>query len=465
MPETFKVFSSLASDFRLSAPSSSDGWECEVLASSMIRQANELAFFDVPKLWWRANGELRLPALMKKLQRWLQSQNLPASDEIVKIMLGMIAVRTMDGVNLVSILQEMQEAVRAVDVVQIHMLSEEDTSEWIGSLEWAGFRLGPLDASKLAYRCRKAKSVRFEAQARELDGVKSVQSPSTKRTFLDWSDVCWRVRSSNIKRYGPTLLEYHHQYCAHIYAAAMWSELEDAWLIPQALGLHHFSVRDLEKMSGSSTWTILSGLGPSSVHSWIGTTANEEVIRRVDLEKTEAAVIRLADHHNFGALPKSSLFPLIRSVSRSLVRSTAHLLGDREDESFLFLVIAIEQVFSEKQNTTQAVVSRTAIVAHRFLNLSYKEAEKKVARLYDARSKLVHAGASVTTESLLEANDLGEIVLKCLLRLSCGPYAQEKNLHESWLKRLDYLIAGIEAGKPPSEADLIENGIIDSPTP
>jgi hypothetical protein len=465
MPETFKVLAPFAANLRLSAPVSSEGWECEMLASSMIRQANETTFFDVPELWWRAEGELRLSALTKKLQRWLQSQKLPASDEIVKIMLGMIAVRVLDGVDLVSILKEMREAVRSVDVVQIHMLPDDETSEWSGSLEWGGFRLGALDGSKLVYRCRKAKSVRFEAQAREMDAVKSIHSPSTKRALVDWSDVCWKVRSSNIKRYGPTLLEYYHHYCSNIFATAMWSELEDVWLLPQALGLHYFNIRDFERMPGGNTWTILSGLGPSSVHSWIGTTANEKIIRLVDLEKTEATVNRLADRYHFSALPNSSLFPLIRSMSRSLVRSTSHMIGDRVDESFLFLIIAIEQVFSEKQNTTQAVVSRTALVAHRFLKLNYKDAEKKVARLYDGRSKLVHAGESVTPEYLLEANDLGEAVLKCLLRLACGQPALDQNLHESWLKRLDYLVAGIEAGKPPSDADLIENGIIHSPTP
>lgn len=465
MPESFKVFAPLAANFLLSAPPSKDGWECEILASSMIRQANDTTYFDVPKLWWRSVGDLKLPALVKKLQRWLQSQNLPASDEIVKIMLGMIAVRILDGLDLVSVLKEIRDAVRFADVVQIHMLPEEDASDWSGSLEWGGFRLGALDGSKLVYRCKKAKSVRFETQAREMDGVKSIHSPNTKRTLVDWSDVCWRVRSANIKQYGPTLLDYYHHYCSHIFATAMWSELEDAWLLPQALGLHEFNIRDFERMPGGNTWTILSGLGPSAVHSWIGTTANEEFIKLVDLNKTGAAVTRLADRHHFSLLPKSSLFPLIRSVSRSLVRSTSHMVGGRVDESFLFLIIAIEQVFSEKQNTTQAVVSRTSLVTHQFLKLNFQDAQKKVGRLYDSRSKLVHAGVSVTTEDLLDANDLGEAVLKCLLRLACGPHAQEKTLHESWLKRLDYFIAGIEAGKPPSDADLIENGIIDSPTP
>lgn len=465
MPETFKVFAPFAAHLRLSAPSSKDGWECEILASSMIRQANEAAFFDVPELWWRADGDLRLPALTKKLQRWLQSQNLPASDEIVKIMLGMIAVRILDGVDLVSILKEARDTVRSADVIQIHMLPREVSSEWSGSLEWGGFRLGALDGSKLVYRCKKAKSVRFEALAREMDGVKSIQSPITKRSLMDWSDVCWRVRSSNIKRYGPTLLEYYHHYCSRIFAKTMWSDLEDAWLLPQALGLHQFDIRDFERMPGGNTWTILSGLGPSSAHSWIGTTANEDLIKLVDLERTGAAVTRLANRYRFGTLPNSSLFPLIRGVSRSLVRSTSHMIGGRVDESFLFLIIAIEQVFSEKKNTTQAVVSRTSLVTHLFLKLSYQETEKKVGRIYDVRSRLVHGGISVTTEDLLEANDLGEAVLKCLLRLANSAYAQDNNLHEAWLKRLDYLIAGIEAGKPPSDADLIENGIIDSPIP
>lgn len=460
-PETFRTFDPLAKNFRLTAPNVRDGWESKTLAPSRVRCSRDSDFFDVPELWWRPAGEVRLQAFTKKLQYWLQTQKLPASDEIVDILTGMVAVRVLDGVSLVSILNEMQDAVRGVDVVQIQMLPEEDTSEWLGSLEWRGFRLGALDSDKLAYKCRKAKAAWFEAQSRKVDGVKSIQSPVTKRTLMDWSSVCWNVRSSNIKRFGPSLIEHYHQYCSRVFASAMWSEFEDAWLLPQSLGLHQFDIPAFQRMPGGNMWTILSGIGPSSAHSWVGSTEDEAPIKVLDLDRIAASLTSLSEKLHFNALQKSSLFPLIQSVSRSLVRSTSHLMGGRQDESFLFLVIAIEQVFSQKQNTTQAIVSRTSLVTHLFLQVNFQEAQKKIRSLYDSRSKLVHAGESVTVEGLLDANDLGEAVLRCLIRLACSPRAEEENLHESWLKQLDYLIAGIEAGIPPSDTSLIETGIID----
>lgn len=466
MNEIVKVFSTFASTLRLSPPvNGEEGWHEEELASMLILQAEATSTFDLPSIWWRDCGELRFTSFHKRLQRWLQSLQVPSSDEVVNVIIGMIAVRIADGLSLATILQELKDAIKYADVTHVHTLPETTNLDWSESIEWSGFRFESLDSSKIVYRCKKAKSDRFERQARGLDGVPSIHSPVLKQLMLDWSDVCWRVKSSNIKKFGPVLLEHYYQLCAKAYTEQMWEKLEDAWLIPQALGLHFFDLATLKNMPGGNTWTCISGLGLLSAISWMGTSFNAEVIRSLDLQQLEKSVKHLSTRYKFEVVEDSSLHPLVRSVSRSLVRSSSHMIGGRKDESFLFLIIAIEQVFSEKQNTTQAVASRTALIAHRFLKLEYYATERKVERLYDVRSKLVHKGINVTTEDLMEANDLGEIVLKCLLRLACGSHAQDKNLHESWLKRLDYLVAGIEAGKPPSDADLIENGIIDSPAP
>lgn len=466
MNEIVKVFGTFASSLRLSPPpAGEEGWHEEELASMPIVQMEGPSTFDLPSIWWRSCGELRFSAFHKKLQRWLQSLQVPSSDAVVNIIIGMIAIRVSDGLSLEAILQELKNTIKKADVTHVHTLSDDTNLDWSNSMEWAGFRFESLDSSKLVHRCRKAKSDRFEKKALELNEVPSIHSPVVKQQMLDWLEVCWRVKSSNIKTFGVAFAEHYLQLCAKDYTEQMWEQLEDAWLLPQALGLHLFDLTTLRSMPGSNTWTCISRVGMSSALSWMGVSFNAELVNSLDLPRLERSIKNLSARYQFEAVQNSTLHPLIRGVSRSLVRSSSHMIGGRKDESFLFLIIAIEQVFSEKHNTTQAVVSRTSLVAHLFLKWSFQEAQKKVSRVYDVRSKLVHGGVSVVTEDLLEANDLGEAVLKCLLRLARSPRGQDQNLHESWLKRLDYLVAGIEAGKPPSDADLIENGIIDSPLP
>jgi len=60
----------------------------------------------------------------------------------------------------------------------------------------------------------------------------------------------------------------------------------------------------------------------------------------------------------------------------------------------------------------------------------------------------------------LAANKLGIAVFRCLMHLCTTGDANKDGFHERWLKRLDLLVAGFEAEKPPSSAEMAENGIL-----
>ena len=151
------------------------------------------------------------------------------------------------------------------------------------------------------------------------------------------------------------------------------------------------------------------------------------------------------------------------------------MMGQRLDESFLLLIIAIEQVFSEREKTTQAVASRTAIAASRALisTTPQPRSTSPLSMMFGADSctkanlrqclrgfRYSYHGDN-PTEDRQAANALGEAVIRCLIRLCLLPGAEEEGFHERWLKRLDYLVAGIEAGKAPSDSELAENGLIE----
>ena len=175
---------------------------------------------------------------------------------------------------------------------------------------------------------------------------------------------------------------------------------------------------------------------------------------------------RSLDHcYKMSGLPLSPFCTLIQGIARSISRSWTHAYEGRLDEAFLFMIIALEQVFSERSATTQAVASRTAVVTYRALQKQFGEAQKMLLQLYDKRSRLVHGGKPVEYADFECANEVAKCVLETLLRLSCE-LADDSELdaettHRDWLKKLDFIKAAIEAGESIEKELLSKCGILD----
>lgn len=465
MPESFQVFSDFVGSFRLTPPE--DAAEYEHIQTSKVswHSIADDRMVYAPEIWFQPHDQLSLAALQKKLSSWLARQGLPSDEESVGLTIVVLALLAEEKTDLVESLKELQRCIKTVDVIHFHVLPSLGGSGWEGTFNWSHFRFERLDASKLGYRCRKADANLLLQKASALDGSPSIRSPIFNRPTLDISDLFWRKQSPLMKAHGIAILQCMFQHTAALFADAMWDALEDALLLPYAISFHLFDLERIRYFPEAQTWTCMTGLGISEKHSWVGCSEFQPRLRIPKLDQAQRLFDKAESRFHFEKLPLSSLSPLITTVSRTLVRGTNHLSSQRIDESFLFQVIAIEQVFSETENTSKVVSSRTSLIAQFHLKQDWQKTFKHVSTVYDKRSRLVHSGKSVTQEDLLDAADLSSTVLRCLLRLALRPESHKEDFHKLWLKRLDYLIAGIEAGKPPSEADLIENGIIDSPTP
>jgi hypothetical protein len=461
MPTSFKIFEPLASAFRLTTPFTTEGWTRTPLSMGCFNWAGKSESFGLPDLWHRQDSNLSLTAFQKKLALWMDNLGIPASEGCVAPVIGMIAMMVEGGSSLTAALTEIQNSLRQMDVTYTFVLPHLHGEGWNGCLTWEGFRFERLDAAKLVYRCNKAKALTLAMFAGKLDSAPSFASPVFRRPLLDLAEVCWRLKTAAIQRYGDKILEAHLQGTSDSHQNAMWQAIEDAFLLPNALGVHLFNFAQLRWLAGAEIWTFYTGLGPGEKFSWVGKQVVMLPLKTPSFGEAQPVLARLAKNYQFDRIRKSKLYPLLQNVSRSLIRSRNHLVGQRVDESFLFLIIAIEQVFSEKENTTQAVTRRTAIVVHRQLNMDYASASKHVGALYDVRSRLVHQGKPVTRQHRSAANSLGGVVVRSIMRLCLLPDAENDGFRERWLKRLDLLVAGIEAEKPPSPGELTENGIMD----
>lgn len=464
---SFHLFNSLVSSFRLSEPENLNEYENIKVSNHEWTEAETGKITQMPAVWYKPDGNLTPKALQEKLAKWISRRGIVVNNEIAGIMINLLALLSEDGHTLSETLDFMEQHVFEVDVQHCHLLPNLDGDGWNGALVWDEFEFGRLDCNKLINLCRVANAVTLEKSAASLDGAPGFWSPIFRRKIIDVGRLFWTLRSPAVAKYGENLLQSYLFQTASLHIDEMWDELEDAFLIPFGLSYPFIDLTALRVATAAESWTYYSGIGQNGAQSWIGKKISLSTLRMPkDLGPIQQRLDQTSQRYQIKQLNASSLYGLLVQVSRSIAKSNSHFWSSRRDESFLFLIIGLEQVFTEKLNTSKAITKRTALVTHRSLDLTFEEAEKLVKRLYDRRSRLVHDGVTgVIIDDLISARDLATETMRCLTRVCAQPESNNHGYQEKWLKKLDYLIAGIDAGSPPSDAALIEVGILKRKTP
>jgi hypothetical protein len=89
----------------------------------------------------------------------------------------------------------------------------------------------------------------------------------------------------------------------------------------------------------------------------------------------------------------------------------------------------------------------------------YNSCLKEFKQLYDSRSRFVHAGVDVTHESASRLFEYARETLRALLVLHTNEENRQPGFREKWIKKLDFITAGLDAGNCFENKFLAEAGI------
>jgi len=106
-------------------------------------------------------------------------------------------------------------------------------------------------------------------------------------------------------------------------------------------------------------------------------------------------------------------------------------------------------ISSRKSNPPRTpVCTRTAVVTYLRLASSFKDAEKELRKLYDARSAFVHSGASVTPSQAERLIAYAREILRAMLVLHFKPENRTPGFISQWVKDLDFVATGLKPAEP-----------------
>jgi hypothetical protein len=85
--------------------------------------------------------------------------------------------------------------------------------------------------------------------------------------------------------------------------------------------------------------------------------------------------------------------------------------------------------------------------------VNYDELLKKCDRIYHARSQYVHAGKAPDAELLPVVEEVTREIVIVLFRLKASDANTDSSFRDTWVRRVDVLIAKLAANEPISEED------------
>ncbi|MCX6880821.1 MAG: HEPN domain-containing protein [Verrucomicrobia bacterium] len=435
---------------------STDPGVCLIRAEIPGRLANGgLVVFPPLFLHSSQEGKIKLAALSRRLIESWQGTEHPTSAKIAEPALAVFSLLRTGYPDSLSLFNRLLESTVPVDVS--HFAVFPGTAQEGKPAEFAGFRMGAVQSLSLQHRSTRARSDYFDLHGKLLQHRCCIESPIYKRAVMGFLDLFWQAPSRQTipnELFFQVLLSYYEA-LTFSYAERMWQDLDDKQSIGGAAGLEAFDVPSLKRMPGTifvsvylnqtrhrwDGYVVPLALSMFHMNSWVG---NPPILKTLNAYQADLT------------FPRS---PTLSQVARFGVR--ARRAANRSDwaEALLNFTIALEMLFSERNQTGQAVSRRFAVVASEPVPEAFAAHRKEILSLYDARSQYVHAGVTPSQTAVESMTGLFEKALAVLVRLERKHVLHEDESFARWIRLLDWIASGYEAGQVPATAVLEEAGL------
>ena len=397
---------------------------------------------------------LKLESVLKVIRNELSAVGCFENREIALATLALIAETRPDNSSSVEHANQMiKRAITAKLHSAIVTARSVSTSYFV---RIGAYELKPFDPSKLLYWGNR-KNSKWPEDLNRFRGRLAVQRDPYDLKIFNWNEeklLTTMRRKWSIKEILECLVDAYYQAIFSQFILNVRTEISDQMLVLEAASMvsdHSDIVEEflsntfgLFVMDTKEGWAVMSrkdqlhfNTTPASAYS----NCREWLVRELGFIDFEVGKL------------------LDETASRYcgfLRRAQRHRLLGGFDEAFLHFVVALDLLFGQRSGLADSVAGRTATVTHKALGHEWRDQRKRVQKLYDARSRYVHEGASPSEQDLREAEDICLEVLWALLK-TC---AQNQILNaDEWLKGIDYVQAAMQADKPIASDEFTRLGI------
>lgn len=404
------------------------------------------------KLYIKNDVEISFEAVTRKIEIALKSLNHFSSHKIASIILycySFIPNRS----ESVKSMNELLSWNAKADLNQFVIFSFKNKTNF--NLKFGEFRFGTLDHKRLKLYCNKFKTDYFDLYGHELIGNFSIERNYFKVPILDLANILNKTGRS-LPKLNEGFFSYYEE-LSKFYFDSFEHEFREQQNLMTFLNEDYLDINDWKFMFAPWQLSIFLNIA-STKNGWIVPKGKGGIT--INLASSDKRYIELKDslknEFKFENFNDTDIDHTLDLYLKFCAKAKRYKKKSIINESFLHYVIALDLLFGEKDSSTNSVATRTAVCIHNAFGQSYLDTNRKVKNIYSERSKYVHAGKNVSIESFEYLEKICLEIFYVILR----NYEKSKSWKSAtWLKKIDILIAKINAELLPEKKEYNDLGI------
>jgi hypothetical protein len=380
----------------------------------------------------------------------------PLSKPICDALLCAAVFAGPDGKTRLAFLNDCLSHLRSFDTSHFVITSEH---VHVPNFRHYSYVIGTLAWERLQSRCRRAQSDYHEVFKRHCQGNVnrlSLESPEFKRTVVDLMSLTLQRGWVKNSRWREIMLFYFES-VAEMHFEMMWGDLDRRQSVDVALGITSVdAILFREKLSrDAQEVTIYLDAG--------GSRPGFVVPRLRSLVFMVSGMSKENNSTHSEQLSDSELGVAIADCAVHIQHAIRFLQAGRLRDAALYATIALERVFTRSIATTEAVSTRTALIAHRAKGMLIHDCQRELTELYKVRSDFVHKGREVSRIAAESILSYARLVLYAMTQLQRCPDNLSEGFLKEWVLRIDAIYKNLEARLPVDDQILATIGVLERP--
>ena len=394
-------------------------------------------------LYQESLTDLSINGYEKELSLILEEADHPVTDSILTAITALVIKFNTTQYKRIDILEAMLSAIVEVDL-QGYFVGSCRVRDY--EAEVFSIKIGPIALNRLQSRCHRAKSDFYERHEEKLRDRLTLEFPEKKTKCINLQKLLKDIHRDS------TFLKFYENYFEKVAQAVIgqcWEDFTNAQLFAYPFGKEVISPSEFQGMTteyGSQHIYIFLDFNNKG-NGFVGGYGPIPLLEKTDFPNAIKEYEKFCKETRTAEVRKSALNGKLYTYC-TLHKESMILNGTgRYSDAAIYACIALEFLFTEKKDTSEAVCTRTAALTHKGLGLSFPDAHKELLQLYGIRSAFVHQGKKIHKQDAARLIEYSREVIAVLLRYSLEIKADQADFWEKWLKEIDYTVAGYRAGK------------------
>lgn len=393
----------------------------------------------------------------RKVREELGKTDHPISKPICDALLCAAVFAGSNGKERLAFLNDCLANLRAFDTSHFVITNERLS---VPSFRHYGYVIGTLGWERLQSRCRRAQSDYHEVFKKSCQGgvdLFSLESPEFRRTVVDLVGITLQ-RGSVQNAYWREIMLFYFEAVAEKHFEMMWGDLERRQSLDFALGVTSVDANLFrEKLSRDAREVTIYLDHRDDKPGYVVPRMRSLIVMVSDMRKQEVA-------EALSEQPSDSVLGAAIADCAVLIQHAIRFIqSGRFRDAALYATIALERVFTRTVATTEAVSTRTALIAHRARKMTLRECQRELTALYDVRSDFVHHGIDVSRSDAEDLLLYARLILTAMVCLQNEPANLSDVFLKQWVKQIDAIYKTMEAELPVNDETLAALGVLPCP--